>query len=63
VQKNTLHILVVMMVAMRVVMISVIMTMAMVRMSEGCQAHNVDEEAQNTYYQQLVQAMQLMALP
>lgn len=64
-QKDALHVLVVMGMSVAVVVISVLvrMSMAVVCVSEGCETHNVDEEAQNTDNQKFVQSLQLMAFP
>jgi hypothetical protein len=62
-QEDTLHILIVMRVAMSMIMpfMPVIMSMTMVRVSECSETHDVNEEAQCTDDKKLVQAMQFGA--
>lgn len=64
-QKNALHVLVVVGVAMAMVVISMIvgMPMSMVCVSKGCEAYDVDEKAKDTDNQELVQPLQLMTFP
>ena len=64
-QEDALHVLVVVGVTMSMVVISVIMRMSMpvVCMAKGCEAYNVDEEAEDTDNQKFVQSLELMTLP
>lgn len=48
---------------MSVVMVSVIMSVAVMGVTESRKTHDVDEKTQNTDDQEFVQSLQLVALP